>query len=161
MNKGWFHFAGSLLSICRSVAFAITSLLPIIVFGTEAPGQTEYRIYMYKNSDPSERVNNFSPHDKIHVHVDLGRLSKGAYSFRAEWYNAFGNLQDTSQHTFFLPEEKTYSVESWLKFSKAGFLTRIFSASETTGYSVKFYGKWHIKFFLNGDEIAQYRFQVQ
>lgn len=162
MERKRFHLARRSFLSNRALAPWVLLMLTLFCFtAAAAQDQKNCRVYMYKNDDRGQLTDIFSTHDKIHVHVDFDSLSKGPYAFQAEWYNAFGELQDTSHFAFSLPDGGHYAVESWLKISKAGFLTRLFSASETTGYNVKFYGKWQIRIYLNGDEMALKTFEVQ
>jgi len=133
-------------------------LLPSVGRTTD---QINYRIFMYKNNEVAQPTTLFSPHDKIVVYIKFFNLPGGEYTFHADWYNSFGELQDSSNYSFALPGAADHAVESSMGMSKAGFLTRLFSVSETTGYSVKFYGKWQVKLFLNGDEVAGKSFEVR
>ena len=145
----------------RVLSAAVVCCLVLLPATGRVAGRINYRMFMYKNGDGNVPGIRFSPHDKIVVHIEFVRLPRGEYTFQADWYNAFGELQDSSRHTFSLQEPSDYAVESWLKITRAGFLTRLFSASETTGYSVKFYGKWRVRLFLNGEEVAGRYFEVR
>lgn len=139
----------------------IAAFLILAQANCEAAGKVKCHLFMYKGGGEKDPGTMFSPHDQIIVYIQFISLSRGEYTFHADWYNALGELQDTSEHVFSLEKSSDYAIESMLEMTKAGFLTRLFSASETTGYSVKFYGKWQIKLFLNGEEIADRHFTVR
>ena len=126
-----------------------------------AADRIKYRLYMYKNQESTRSATVFSPHDQIFVYIRFINLPKGEYTFHADWYNSFGEQQESSRHTFSLPEAADYAVESWLEMKRAGFLNRLFSVSETTGYNLKFYGKWKVIIFLNGEQVAVSPFEVR
>ena len=121
----------------------------------------KYRLYMYKNQESTQSTTVFSPHDQIFIFIRFINLPKGEYTFHADWYNSFGELQESSRYAFSLAEPSDHSVESWLEIKQAGFLNRLFSVSETTGYNLKFYGQWQVKIFLNGEEIAVSPFEIR
>jgi hypothetical protein len=116
---------------------------------------------MYKNEDIHAPTNQFSPQDKIAVRIKIKNLPKGSYTFHADWYNAFGDLQDKSRCRFTVRKQSNKVLESSLEIREASPLKKLFSASEGTGYHIKFYGKWQVKLFLNGEEIACKAFDVR
>jgi len=100
METRRFYFAGGLLLIKKAFHVMVMASLAVLSAPTEILCQTDCRVFLYKNDNRHQAIENFAPHDKIHIHVDFDRLPKGRYAFQAEWYNAFGELQDTSHYTF-------------------------------------------------------------
>jgi len=117
--------------------------------------------YMYKNDNRSTPVTRFSPADTIGLCLVLKDLPEGDYAFHADWYNADGKLQETSRHRFTKQPGRAEIIAAELKMIKASPIRRMFSTTETTGYHMKFYGKWRVKLFLNGKEIAGKNFEVK
>ena len=132
-----------------------------VFVGGQALGSSNYALFMYRNEDVQCPTSLFSLKDKIVVRNKLKNLPKGNYTFHADWYNAFGRLQDTCRHEFTAPQEILKVIDSQLEIRKASPLKKLFSASESTGYNIKFYGKWQVKLYLNGEEIACKEFEVQ
>ena len=155
-------FHGGSKKLFAKVTLAVIVLCLILLPATgETLEKINCRAFMFKNQDGRQPAEVFSPQDEIIVHVKFVQLPKGDYTFQAEWYNSFGEMQDSSTYHFSLQTPSNYAVESWLEINRAGFLKRLFSASETTGYSVKFYGKWQVKLYLNGEEVASKMFEVR
>jgi hypothetical protein len=118
-------------------------------------------VFMYRNGDSHTPVSLFSPQDKIVVRVKLKQIPEGSYTFHADWYNAKGDLQEKNSYQFSTQTETNKMIESSLEIKKASPLKRLFSASEATGYNIKFYGKWEVKLYLNGEKIACKEFEVR
>ena len=134
-------------------------LLPLVGNGAEA---VKHSLLMYKGGTAGQQaVTHFSPDDRICLYIDFHGIPRGEYFFQADWYNPFGELQDSSSHAFTLKAESDYAVEASLEISRAGFLSRLFSASETTGYHAKFYGEWQVRLFLNGNRVAEKTFEIK
>lgn len=160
MRKGLFlalfllEFTGmktTLLATC----LLLSSALP-------ASGHAQqYSAYMYKNDHRNVPVGRFSPNDAIGVLLTLKDLSKGDYTLHVDWYDASGKLQDSDRHRFTEPDPRTEVFEAELKIIKASPLRRLFSASEATGYHMRFYGKWQVKIFLNGEKVISKDFHVE
>lgn len=133
----------------------------LLVFTVTSARALDYRAFMYKGGAAGRPTTVFSPEDRVVLYIQFRDLPAGEYSFQADWHNPFGELQDSSRHAFALQAASDYAVEASLEMTRAGFLTRLFSASETTGYHVKFYGKWQVRLFLNGEEVADRSFEVK
>jgi hypothetical protein len=116
---------------------------------------------MYRNEDRSVPTTEFSAADKIVVRVILKNLPRGAYTFHSDWYNAFDELQDTSRYRFTILKNTAEIIESQLEITEASPLRRLVSGSEATGYHIKFYGRWHVKLYLNGEELDNKHFNVR
>ena len=117
--------------------------------------------YMYKNDNRGTPVTRFSPTDAIGLLVIFKDLEDGHYTFHADWYNAAGKLQETSRYRFTKQPDRTEVIDAQLDIIKASPLKRLFSSTETTGYHMKFYGKWRVKLFLNGKEVNSKDFEVK
>ena len=142
------------------LATLIVLALVLPVWGKTA-GPNGYEVFMYKDEDPSVPTTEFSPADRIFVRIILKNLPRGDYTFHADWYNALGDLQDSSRYRFTILKKTAEIIESQLKITEASPLRRLFSASEATGYHIKFYGKWHVKLYLNGEELGSKYFTVR
>lgn len=118
------------------------------------------RAFLFRNEAASERVEGFAPHEKINVALDIRPLPSGDYTLHTEWYNPLGDLQEKTSYRFSHSETGPFSARSWLTLKRAGFVEKLFSVSYTSGYHVKFFGTWTVKLFLNGDEIADLKFEV-
>jgi hypothetical protein len=148
--------------LAKSVFFAVIVFYLLVLPSVgNAAGRIDYKLFMYKSGEVGKPTALFEPNDKVVVYIKFLNLLKGEYVFHADWHNPLGELQDSSKYSFAVHEDSDYAVEASLTMSKAGLLTRLFSASETTGYSIKFYGKWQVKLFLNGDEVAGKSFEVK
>ena len=149
----------------KPVVFVSITAVVAWLFLLPAWGKTsdkiDCRAFMYKNLNGRQPAEVFSPHEEIIVHVKFIQLPKGDYTFQADWFNSYGELQESSSFSFSLEKPSIYAVESWLEMKRAGFFKRLFSASETTGFNVKFYGRWEVKLFLNGEEVASKFFEVR
>lgn len=121
----------------------------------------EAEVCLYKNSAPSTPTVRFSPGDTIVLRVGFKNLPAGDYTFHADWYNAKGELQETSRYAFTLKDKGKEILETQLNLIKASPLRRLVSASEATGYHMKFFGKWQVKLYLNGEEITHKHFTIQ
>ena len=117
--------------------------------------------YMYKNDNRSIPVTRFSPTDTIGLLVIFNDLEEGHYTFHADWYNASGKLQETSRYRFTKQPGRAEIIDAQLEIIKASPLRRLFSSTETTGYHMKFYGKWRVKLFLNGKAVTGKDFEVK
>ena len=115
---------------------------------------------MHRDDLASPSTTSFSPYDDILIQLNLYELPKGDYAYSVNWYNPFGELEDTSSYYFSLPQKASYSCWSKLDLEEAGTLTRLFSVSETTGFNIKYYGRWQVKLFINGDKIYQQEFYI-
>jgi hypothetical protein len=127
----------------------------------EGAAKTGVDVFMYKNGRPETPTTHFFTTDTIVVRVTFRGLSRGHYTFHADWYNAFGELQDSSRSEFTLDKPDNMTSESQLELIRASRLKRLFSSSESTGYSVKFYGKWRVKLYLNGKEMVYKDFEIR
>ncbi len=149
-----------ILKFIRQVTAVITLLTMGVLLPEIGRSNIACDVYMYKNDDTSSPATQFSPRDRIIVRVKFLHLSKGSYTFQADWYNAFGKLQDTSSSYFTIEKTTDVYSESQLEIIRASALRRLFSTSETTGYNITFYGLWKVKIFLNGNKIAIKEFEV-
>jgi len=140
----------------------ILLILAILVSAHPGWGKLQsFHFYLYKNEDPAPAIR-FSPTDRIVACLILKDLPSGRYTFHADWYNAAGKLQESSRHQFEQRSKRDEKkIESRLEFIKASLLRRIFSASESTGYHMKFYGNWEVRLFLNGEEIGRSVFEIK
>jgi hypothetical protein len=145
-----------------------TGLLPLTAMAAlllpisgQASESMERDVSMYRNEDRRRPVSLFSPKDKIVVRIKLKKIPKGFHTFYADWYNANGDLQEKNSYRFSTSKETNKIIESSLEIKKASPLKRLFSASEATGYNIKFYGKWQVKLYLNGEKIAYKEFEVR
>ena len=146
----------------KSIALSLATIVVVsALLSDPARGDTNYDVFMYKNKDVQDHTVQFSPKDEIVVRIRLEDLPKGVYTFHADWYNAAGELQDASAYRFTTTQTADRGLESHLEIRKASPLKKLFSASEATGYHIKFYGKWQVKLYLNGEEIACTEFEVQ
>ena len=148
-------------SLKRLVLSTLIVLAPVLPVWGKTFGPNGYDVFMYKNEDRSAPTTDFSAADRIIVRIILKNLPKGAYTFHADWYNASGNLQDTSRYRFTIRKTTAEIIESQLEITEASPLRRLFSASEATGYHIKFYGKWQVKLYLNGEKIGGKHFNVR
>jgi hypothetical protein len=135
--------------------------VPAEVLAGDLQDENRIHAYLYKNDVFNRPLVVFSPYDKIVLSVKFLRLPAGNYSFEAEWYNAFEELQEKAQFSFFLEETGDYALESWLRIKRAGWMRRLTSVSETSGFHVKFFGTWRVDIFLNGEKVAERSFKVQ
>lgn len=120
-----------------------------------------YAAYMYKNDHPGIPVTQFSPTDTIGVRVILKDLPPGLHTLHTDWYNAAGKLQDTNRYRFEKQTDRIEAIDTQLEIIKASPLRRLFSVSEATGYHMAFYGRWQVKFSLDGEEIIRKDFEVK
>lgn len=141
----------TLLTIC----LLLSSALPVCGHAQQ------YSAYMYKNDNRNVPITHFSPSDTIGVRLTLEDLPEGQYTLHADWYNAAGELQETSRYRFTKQPGQTEVIDAQLNIIKASPLRRLFSSTETTGYHMKFYGKWRVKLFLNGKAVASKDFEVK
>ena len=121
----------------------------------------QYAAYMYKHDHRHVPVTHFSPADTIGMRLTLKDLAKGAYTLHVDWHNASGELQETNRYRFNKQTEATEVFEVQLDIIKASPLRRLFSVSEATGYHMKFYGKWQVVIFLNGERVLDNHFHIQ
>jgi len=131
---------------------------PIIPIHSHAQ---HHATYMYKNDNRGIPVTRFSPTDTIGLLVIFKDLEEGHYTFHADWYNAAEKLQETSRYRFTKQPGQTEVIDAQLNIIKASPLKRLFSSTETTGFHMKFYGKWRVKLFLNGKEVTSKDFEVK
>ena len=150
-----------LRSLKRLVISTLIGLAPIFPVWGESPENIDYDAFMYKNEATKIPSTDFSTDDKIIVQIIFKNLPKGDYIFHADWHNAMGDLQETSRYRFMIQKKTDEIIEAQLKITKASPLRRLFSASEATGYHLKFYGKWQVKLYLNGEEIIRKHFSVR
>ena len=150
-----------LRSLKRLIISTLIVLAPIFSVWGKSLGNIDYNAFMYKNEDTKIPTTDFSTDDKIVVRIIFKNLPTGDYTFHADWHNALGDLQDTSRYRFTIQKKTEEIVESQLEIMKASPLRRLFSASEATGYHIKFYGKWQVKLYLNGKEIIRKHFTVR
>jgi hypothetical protein len=129
--------------------------------GSDLEKENRVHAYLYKDDAFNKPLVVFSPYDKIVLSVKFLRLPAGNYRFEADWYNAFGELQEESRFSFSLQALGDYALESWLRMRQAGIMRRLTSVSETSGFHVKFYGTWRVAIFLNGEKVTERTFQVQ
>lgn len=150
---------GPFMTPWKALVAAIT--LWVVFLQSAGAEGFNHHLYMYKDPENRKPTTLFSPYDRIVVHIQFLDLPAGEYVFHADWFNTVGELQDSSRYRFVLKERDNMTVETFLEMKRAGFLHRLFSASETTGYSVKFYGQWHVSIYLNGAEVADEAFEVR
>ncbi|MBW1696529.1 MAG: hypothetical protein JRH18_08235 [Deltaproteobacteria bacterium] len=140
------------------------ALLTAMIMSSAALGQVteslHCEVFMYKNEVVHVPVGVFSPQDKIVVRIKVKQIPRGFYTFHADWYNPKGDLQNQCSYRFSLQKTKNKVLESYLVIKKASALKRLFSISESSGYNIKFYGRWKVKLYLNGEEIACTIFKV-
>ena len=134
----------------------------LLISALPASGHAQqYSAYMYNTENRSVPMQRFSPSDTIGVRLTLKDLPQGDYTLHVDWYDASGKLQDSNRHRFVKQGTRSEVFEAELKIIKASPLRRLFSASETTGYHMRFYGKWQVRVFLNGEKIISKDFHIE
>jgi len=149
------------LGIQKQIGAAVVLLITGLLLPEGASGNIVCDSFMYRNKDVGNPTTQFSAHDRIVIRVKFRDLQKGSYTFQADWYNPFGEFQDTSSSYFTIQKTTNVVSESQLDLMRAGALRRMFTTSETTGYHIKFYGVWKVKLFLNGNKIITREFEIR
>lgn len=140
---------------------SLLALLLLGVFASPVWGRgSSLHACLYRNEDPRPALQ-FAPADTITACLIVKDLPAGRYTFHADWYNAAGELQESSRYPFEQGANRIDRIEARLELIKASPLRRIFSGSEATGYHIKFYGQWQVRFFLNGEEIDRKIFEIK
>ena len=172
-NLHWMRHLFTFVNLFIGRRFLKTGLMPVIamafwamaVLPLSMAGQVSESIrpdvFMYRNEESHTPASLFSLQDKIVVRIKFKKIPEGSYTFYADWYNAKGDLQEKNSYRFSTQKETNKVIESSLEIKKASPLKRLFSASEATGYNIKFYGKWEVKLYLNGEKIACKEFEVR
>lgn len=142
------------------LAWAFLTAAPAGVAAGEMEDRNRLHAYLYRNDAFNQPRVLFSPYDRIVLSVKFVDLPAGPYRFQADWFNAFGELQESATFSFFLETPGDYALESWLKMKRAGMMRQLTSVSEISGFHVKFYGKWRVEIFLNGELAGERSFEV-
>jgi hypothetical protein len=141
-------------------------LLIVLIFSVLSPAgsavtasvYTFVQSKMYQEKPFVREIYNFSPFDTVYVTVDFQYLKPGTYNLTTDWKTPWGSLEHQSIHSFeILNEIPSCKLFSWLRLWKNGPFKRAVTGEE---YKKEFYGMWEVTMYLNGNRVAQNRFEV-
>ncbi len=115
-------------------------------------------VYLTKDLELREHVENFQCSDKIYIYGLFEGLEQGEHRAEVVWINPGGRPQDRASHRFFAGDS-TQMVWFWLKL-RPGTGGRFLSAIDPSAGMEEFIGFWNVKFFLDGELVAERSFFV-
>ncbi len=112
---------------------------------------------MYNNPDFEDRVNKFSPYDKVYLIVECSGLEPGQYTMRANWIHQRRGLIRSDKHNFLTEEEKKHGIFFWFKLSKKGPMASMLSNQD---FHEENFGDWVVEAYLNDQLVLTHPFTI-